>query len=89
MKRIKATKTIPYAHDGAPHLDHVNLVEGEEIEVTDSMALSIIANEHGHLADSVADTVENKVVEPESKEKGLDVDDKEQGKKGNKQKNSK
>lgn len=84
MKLIVADKTIPYAHQGSPHLPHVNLVEGEEIEVSDSMADSIIANEHGHLADEVPEKVETKVVEPESKEEGMKVDDKEQGKKGKK-----
>ena len=77
MKRIKADKTIPYAHHRAPHLPHVQLVEGEEIDVDDAMADSIIANEHGHLVDSVSENVETKVVEPESKEQGMNVDDKE------------
>jgi len=79
MKRIIADKTIPYAQS-APHLPHIQLVEGEEIDLPDSIADSAISNGHGRVVDQPEQAelhIEQPAVEPESKEKDLTVESKE------------
>lgn len=74
MKRIVASKTIPYAQS-APHLPPIQLTSGEEIDLPDSVADSAIRNGHGRLVGS--DSRDSKVVEPDSKDNPAELDDEE------------
>lgn len=87
MKRIVANKTTPYAYPGRPDFPNIQLVAGEELDVPDLTADSVVANGHGRLVES--DNVETPSVQPESKDKGLKVESKEQPEKAKRGRKSK
>jgi len=72
--KIKFEKSCRYAQPDAPHLPIIEFVEGSIVDVVAKLAESIIGNEHGFAVPD--DTSERTVIEPKSKEEGVEVESK-------------
>lgn len=70
--KIRMSKAVRYPDPGGPHLPMFNFVMGELVDVSDVLGELILSRKHGILV--VEDVVENKIVEPLSKEAGLDIE---------------
>ncbi len=72
--KIRMTKTVCYPDPGGPHLPMFNFVMAELVDVSDVLGELILSRKHGILV--VEDAIENKIVEPSSKDEGVNVESK-------------
>ena len=76
--KVKIKQSFRYADPGGPHLPQIDFVEGSVVAVSAQLGASVIANGHGvAVADDVPETV---VLKPDSKEEGLKIESKDDGK---------
>ena len=73
---VKIKKSCRYADPGGPHLPQIDFVEGSTVEICESLGRSVIANGDGE--ESVDNSHQRAVVEPESKDEGLTVESKDE-----------
>jgi len=74
--KVKIIKSCRYAQPDTPHLPIIDFVEGSIVDVVAKLAESIIGNEHGFAVPD--DTSERAVIEPKSKEQGVEVESKDE-----------
>ncbi len=70
--KIRIAKAVRYPDPGGPHLPMFNFVMGELVDVSDVLGELILSRKHGILV--VEDAIENKIVEPSSKDEGVNVE---------------
>lgn len=70
--KIRMSKAVRYPDPGGPHLPMFNFVMAELVDVSDVLGELILGNKHGILV--VEDVIENKIVEPSSKDEGVSVE---------------
>ena len=75
---VKIKKSRRYADPGGPHLPQIDFVEGAVVEVSDAMGRSVIANGDGE--ESVDNSRQRAVVQPESKDEGVVSESKDESK---------
>ncbi len=76
--KVKITASFRYADPGGPHLPQIDFVEGSVVAVSHELGTSLISNDHGIAVDD--DVSEIVVIQPDSKEEGLKIESKDDGK---------
>ncbi len=74
--QVKMTSSCRYADPSGPHLPQIDFVEASVVTVSEVLGESILSNGHGTIVANGAP--ETAVVEPESKDDGLEIESKDE-----------